>query len=60
MCCYAEWGGVVDAYELAFKDGAIPNYCCDTHFENCFYTKPINYQVCTCNSPNCKHDVVDK
>ena len=50
---------LVDAYELAFKDGAIPNYCCDTHFENCFYTKPINYQVCTCNSPNCKHDVVD-
>ena len=49
---------LIDAYELAFKDKAIPLYCCDTHFENCFYIKP-NPQFCCSAMPNCNHDVVD-
>ena len=34
---------LIDAYELAFKDGAIPIYCCDTHFEKSFCTKPNRF-----------------
>ena len=41
---YGHHCALIDAYELAFYDEALPNYCCDAHFQ-----KILNYETTILN-----------
>lgn len=49
---------LIDAYELAFKDGAIDPYCCDLHFKRLYLNidEPISYSSCNSIAYNLTDD----